>query len=328
MSKRLITPSFADELALDRGPGLNPAGVICAANEARFTSGFYSEQLTGYTVGWKDPENIDAILQALFPEVAVGRRFDFKKALNAEAFLSETDDLRPIGSPFKRVEYKGTSASDKTYNRGLTIAIDHDEADDVESLVTLSVDRLLQRLKRNALRRGLALLDTVDHAGSSTAFSATTNPDGLLRAMGKVSADTTGIYPNVYAIGELAWNYRLDAYEAPTRINGQNRANITTQQLAQYLGADVVQIVKARYQTTATAKDAMLAARVYCYLALQGAGKDDPSAVKRFTSSARGGLKYGVYRQDFEKFTEVSVELYENIVATGTGVESLVITAS
>jgi hypothetical protein len=72
----------------------------------------------------------------------------------------------------------------------------------------------------------------------------------------------------------------------------------------------------------------LLAARIYAYLAIQGAGKDDPSAVKRFTSSARGGLKYGVYREDHEKFTDVSVEFYENIVATGSGVESIVVTNS
>jgi hypothetical protein len=315
-------------MGVDLGAGLNRPGIICAANEARFTAGHYSEPLTGYTVGWKDPENLDAVLQRIFPEVPVGRRFEFKKAVNAEAFLSETDDLRPIGSPFKKVSYSGTSASDKTYNRGLTISIDHDEFDDLEAEVTRTVDRLLQRLKRNSLRRGMALLETVDHAGSSAKFDVTTNPDGLIRAMGVTSADTTGVFPNVYAIGELAWTYRLDAYEAVARVNGGNRANFTPQQLAAYLNADVVEIIKARYQSTATAKATLLAARIYAYLAIQGAGKDDPSAVKRFTSSARGGLKYGVYREDHEKFTDVSVEFYENIVATGSGVESIVVTNS
>ena len=325
MHKKLV-PSIAEfdaPLGVDLGPGSNRPGIVCAANEARFTAGHYSEQLTGFTVGWRDPENIDQVLQRLFPEVMVGRRFDFKKAVNAQAFLSETDDLRPIGSPFKKVEYTGTSASDKTHNRGLTIAIDHDEFDDVEAEVTRSVDRLLQRLKRNALRRGLTLLDTLDHAGGNTAFKVDTNPDGLIRAMAKLSADTSGSFPNVYAIGELAWTYRLDAYEAPARVNGQNRANFTPEQLAAYLNADVVQVVKARYQSTATVKAAILSARIYAYLAIQGAGKDDPSAIKRFTSSARGGQKYGVYREDHEKFTDVSVELYENIVGTGVGVESI-----
>jgi hypothetical protein len=325
VKKKIIPSGFDLEAPLgeDRGAGQNPVGLICAANEARFTSGHYSEQLTGYTVGWRDPENIDALLQALFPEVPVGRRFDFKKAENAQAFLSETDDLRPIGAPFKKVEYTGTSASSKTLNRGLTISIDHDETDDLEAECTRATDRLLQRLKRNSLRRGFALLDTLDHAGGNTAFKVDTNPDGLIRAMAKLSADTTGIFPNVFAIGELAWQYRLDAYEAPARVNGQNHAGYTPEQLAAYLMADVVKVVKARYQSTATAKASVLSARIYAYLAIQGAGKDDPSAVKRFTSSARGGQRYGVYRADHEKTTDISVELYENIIGTGLGVESI-----
>lgn len=325
MSKNNVaSPAFDLDMPLgvDRGPGNNPAGLICAANESRFTAGHYSEQLTGYTVGWRDPENIDQILQRLFPEVMVGRRFDFKKAENAEAFLSETDDLRPIGSPFKRVEYTGESASGKTLNRGLTIRIDHDEIDDVEAEVTRAVDRLMQRCKRNSLRRGMTLLDSLDVAGGAKVWNANGNPDGDLRAMGKASADVCGIYPNVYAIGEAAWHLRLDAYEAAARLN-QNRATYTPEQLASYLLADVVQIVKARYQTTKVAKGAILGARVYAYLAIQGAGKDDPSAVKRFISSARGGQRFGVYREDEEKFTDVSVEYYENVIGTGIGVQSI-----
>ena len=315
--------NFESPLGEDRGPGLNPSGLVCAANEARFTSGHYSEQLTGYTVGWRDPENIDRLLQRLFPRVPVGRRFDFKKANNAEAFLSETDDLRPIGSPFKKVEYTGTSATGKTHNRGLTLTIDHDDSDDLEGAVTLGVDMLLQRLKRNSLRRGFALLDTLDTAAGNKAFTVATNPDGEIRAIAKLGADATGVYPNVFAIGELAWHYRLDAYEAPARVNGQNRAAFTPEQLAAYLMADVVEVVKARYQSTATAKAAVLSARIYAYLAVQGVSKDDPSAVKRFASSARGGQEFGVYRVDHEKTTDVSVELYENITGTGIGVQSL-----
>lgn len=320
---KLLPVDFDVPLGEDLGAGRNPVGLVCAANEARFTSGHYSEQLTGYTVGWRDPENIDQLLQRLFPEVVVARRFDFKKANNAEAFLSETDDLRPIGSPFKKVEYTGTSASSKTLNRGLTISIDHDECDDLEAEIARKLDWLLQRLKRNSLRRGFTLLDTLDHAGGNTAFTAATNPDGLLRAMGKLSADTTGIYPNVYACGELAWHYRLDAYEAATREQGNARAGFTPEQIASYLMADVFQVVKARYQSSATVKAAVLSARIYAYLAMQGAGKDDPSAVKRFISSTRAGQKYGVYRVDHEKTTDLSVECYENIVGTGIGVESI-----
>lgn len=322
--KNLINPNFSEvaPLGVDLGEGRNPAGLICAANEARFTAGHYSEPLTAYTVGWTDPENIDAILQRLFPEVMVSRRFEFKKAINAQAFLSEADDLRPIGSPFKRVEYTGESANEKTLNKGLTVRIDHDQCDDLEAEKQTAIKRLLQRLARNELRRGLALLDASDVAVGAKVWSGATNPDGDLRAMGIASANVTGIFPNVFAIAEAAWHLRLDAYEAAARVN-QNRASQTPALLAQYLGADVVEVVKARYQSSATAKAVALPTLVFAYSAYQGAGKDDPSAVKRFVSSSRGGQRYGVYVVEHEKFTDVSVELYSNIVATGTGIQSI-----
>lgn len=321
----LIAPSFSDQapIALDLGLDSNPVGVICAANESRFTSAHYSQALTDLTIGWNDPTDCDAVLQRLFPEVPVSRRFSFKKAENASAFLSEIDDVRAIGSPFKRVEYSGTEADARTYNKGLTVRIDHDGCDDLDIEVATTVKRLIQRLARNELRRGFAILDGADHSGGAKSFNAISNPDGSLRELGKASADTSGIYPNVFAIGDLAWTYRLDAYEAPGRINGDNHANYTVEQLAQYLGADVVEIVKSRYQSTATTKASLLSARIYAYLAIQGVGRDDPSAVKRFRTAGRGGERYGVYRKEYEKFTDVSVEHYSNIIATGIGIESI-----
>ncbi|HSI08828.1 MAG TPA: hypothetical protein VK985_09555 [Rariglobus sp.] len=308
-------------LGVDLGEGRNPAGLICAANEARFTSGHYSEQMTGYTVGWKDPEKVDEVLQRLFPEVPVSRRFDFKKAKNAQAFLSELDDERPIGSPFKRVEYTGTSANEKTINKGLTVRIDHDQCEDLEAEKTLATERLMQRLARNELRRGIALLEAND-ATDAVVFDETTNPDGLVRAMLKASADVTGIRPNVVAFGETAFDLRLDAYEHPARENGASRADKTPEELARYFMVDHVEIVKARYQSTATAKAAIVPSTVYGYLAMPGIGKDDPSAVKRFTSKSRGGQRYGVYVVEHEKYTDVSVEMYSNIIATGEGIVS------
>lgn len=326
MSKRHLTPVLADVLAPDLGDFRNPHGVICAANEARFTSGHYSEPLTALTIGWKDPENLDALLERLFPSCSVARRFEFKKANNAEAFLSEADDIRAIGQKqFKNVEYTGTSVSSRTINKGLTVSIDHDQVDDLEAEVAAAIGRLQQRLVRNDLRRGFALLDTLDHAGGNKEFDVDTNPDGFIRAMAKLSADTSGIYPNVFAIGEGAWHRRLDAYEGATRTGTQSHAGWTTAQLAAYLMADVVEVVKARYQSSATAKGNITGAtdRIYAYLAIPGASKDEPSAVKRFLSSARGGGRWGVYRSEHEKCTDVSVEHYSNIVGTGVGVESI-----
>lgn len=325
----VLQNGFFVPLGLDRGPGLNPTGLICTANEARFTQAHYSEPLTAYTVGWRDPENVDQVLQRLFPEVVTSRRFEFKKAENAQAFLSETDDLRPIGSPFKRVEYTGTSANEKTHNKGLTIRIDHDQHDDLQGEINRSVDRLMQRLARNELRRGIALLEAND-ATAGVIFSAATNPDGFVRAMLSSSADTTGIRPNVVAYGEAAWDLRLDAYEAAANTSSYagRAAAMSMQDLATHLMVDTVEVVKARYQSSRTVKSKVVPSTVYGYLAIQGAGLDDPSAVKRFVSNSRGGQRYGVYVVEHEKFTDVSVEMYSNIVATGIGIVTRTVTAS
>lgn len=314
-------------IAPDQGAHANPHGLICAANENRFTSGHYSEPLTAYTVGWNDPENIDAILARLFPEVMVGRRFEFKNATNAQAFLTETDDDRAIGATFKKVKYTGTSTLGKTNNRGLTVTIDHDEVDDVDAEAQTTISRLLQRLARNELARGIVLLEANDTAAPMI-FAATTNPDGLIRTKLGASADISGIRPNIVLFGEAAWDLRLDAYEAPARVQPTNRADKTLAELAGYLMVDLVEVVKARFQSTATAKSRVVPSTVYAYSAFQGAGKDDPSAVKRFVSNSRGGQRYGVYRTEHEKYTDVSVEMYSSLVATGVGIVSGAVTAS
>jgi hypothetical protein len=302
-------------IMLDLGVGQNPSGIICAANEARFTSTHYSEPLTAYTVGWRDPENLDALLDTLFPSVSVGRRFEFKSATNAEAFLSESDDVRAIGAAFKRVEYKGSSVNEKTHNKGLTIRVDHD--DEIgEGWREMYVQMLMQRLLRNDLRRGIALIDAASTNAAAT-FSAATNPDGLSRTALKAGADASGIRPNVVVYGEAAWDLRLDAYEAPTRENGGNAAQLTKEQLATKLMVDVVEILKARYQSGAAAKSSVLGSVIYYYLALKGVTKDDPTNVKRFLTPARGG-KWGVYVVEHEKYTDISVEHYSNIVITST----------
>lgn len=319
-------PSFAP-LGIDQGTGRNAPGLICAVNEARFTSANYSEPLTAYTVGWKDPEDLQALIDRLFPSIEVARRFEFKKADNAEAFLSEADDIRAIGSPFKRVEYKGSTVNEKTINKGLTVRIDHDDVVG-DGWREQTVARLLQRLLRNDLRRGLAL---VDAGATNTAriFSATTNPDGFIRADLKAAADVSGIRPNVVVLGEAAADLRLDAYEAAANTSSYagRAAAMTSADLARKLMVDLVEIVKARYQSSASAKAVLVLSVVYSYFAAQGLSKDDPSNVKRFVTPTDAG-KSKVYVEEHSKFTDISVEHYSNIVVTSSGASIRKITAT
>lgn len=328
--KTLLTPiltaaALMDVIGHDTG-GHNPPGLICAANEARFTSANYSEPLTAYTVGWKDPELVDQILERLFPSVEVARRFEFKKADNAEEFFSETDDIRSLGSPFKKVEYKGSTVNEKTHNKGLTTTIDKDDAVN-DNFREVAVGRLMRRLLRNDLRRALALLDAAS-TNTAVIFSTATNPDGFIRAALKAGTDASGIRPNIVAIGEAANDLRADAYEGANTPYAGRAAAMTPAELAAKLGVDLVEIVKARYQSTATAKAAVVASVIYCYLALQGAGKDDPTNVKRFVTPATGG-RFGVYVNERDKFVDVSVEHYSNTVITSTvGIRKLTATAT
>lgn len=321
--------STVNELMLPRDTGENQPGVICAANEARFTATNYSEALTQYTVGWRDPENLDALLDSIAPSVPVSRRFEFKKATNAEAFLSETDDVRAIGSNFKRVEYKGESVNEKTLNKGLTIRLDKDDMlDDMEE--ERSIGRLMGRLSRNEVRRALTLIN----AGATNAakvWSASTNPDKDLRDALTAATDVSGVRPNVLLFSESAWDLRMDAYEAAANTSSYagRAAAMTLQDLARKLMVDRIEVVKARYQSTASAKALVQTTlTVLGYLAIQGAGKDDASNVKRFVTPV--GTRYRVFRQESDKFIDLSVEHYSNIVITSSGasIRKLTVSAS
>ena len=144
---------------------MNQENNIVSANESRFNAANYSEALTAFTVGWVDPENISKILDFIAPPIPVGRRFEFKRSTNAEAFFSESDDMRAVGAEFKRVSYQGESVNEKTINKGLTVRVDHDEiyGDDWQERYTQT---LLQRLLRNELRRAVAALDAIATAES------------------------------------------------------------------------------------------------------------------------------------------------------------------
>src|SRR5688572_4255776 len=78
MANSLVAFRAEERLMVDNGNP--PPGVVCLANEARFTSSFASEPLTAFTVGWTDANNIEKTLDFLCPPIQVARRFEFKKA--------------------------------------------------------------------------------------------------------------------------------------------------------------------------------------------------------------------------------------------------------
>jgi hypothetical protein len=320
--------SFLPGERLNRDDGNLVPGSLYLANEARFTSQFYSEPLTNYTVGWKDTNNIEATLDFVMPPVQVARRFEYKAATNAEAFLSETDDLRAIGADFKRVDYKGTTALEKTLNKGLTIRIDLDSVSQLPSWREMYTARLLQRLLRNELRRAVT---AVTAAATNTAktwdTTAGKDPDNDVLSDITTANDSSGVRPNRVLYGVGAWNKRILSHRAQTSAGGYASASMTPDEVAKWLGIQGVYVSQERYQSAAATKSKVVSDIVLSFYAENDMMPDDPSNTKRFWTPVEGGGKYRVYEQPISsKLIDLTVEHYSNCVVTSsTGLRTLTI---
>lgn len=308
-------------------PNTHPnQNTITSANESRFHSAYYSEPLTAFSSGWKDSENLEALLNFIAPPVLVPRRFEFKRADNAEAFYSDLDDIRSTGSSFKQVEYSGTSIYEKTLNKGLTIRLDHDEIAE-EAYEERYVALLLQRLYRNELRRLIALLDA---SANNTDVNMPNNgdvcnPDGLVRTMLHAATNSSGLRPNRLLFAESAWEARLSSYAAQDTHLSNRSLGFSLEDLAQNLLVEDIKILKARYQSAPNTKSLLAGNTIYAFFAQDSATKDEPSNFKRFITPS-GASPFRVYKHEGPKYTDISVEHYSHIVLTSPlGLEKLTI---
>lgn len=308
--------SGSEQLQRDNGSIL--PGQICLANEARFNSAFFSEPLTGYAAGWRDPNNIEATLDFLAPPVQTGRRFEFKKADNTEAFLSEADASRALGADFKRVEYKGTSVNDKTLNKGLTMRIDLDIAGEMPNWRELFTARLLQRILRNELRRATdTLVNAATNAAKTWDATAGKDPDSDILTELMTAIDSSGVRPNRILFGDVAWNKRLLSHRAQASAGGFASSGLTPEQLAGFLGVEGVRISRERYQSAAATKSKVVPDVVLLFYGIDGATTEDATHAKRFWSAVEGGGKFRVYEQQVNsKMIDLTVEHYSNVLLT------------
>jgi hypothetical protein len=316
-----------ERLAVDNG---NPSpGVVCLANEARFTASFASEPLTNYAVTWRDNNKIEETLDFLFPPVQAPRRFEFKKADNSEAFLSETDDVRAIGADFKHVEYKGSSVLEKTLNKGLTIRVDLDQVAGMPNWREVYTSRLLQRVLRNELRRAVSgAAAAATNTAKTWDTTAGKDPDQDVMSELVLAVDDSGVRPNRALYGDTAWTKRILSHRAQTTAGGYGSAGYNMMELAAWLGLERVYVSRERYQTTPTAKGKVTPDIVLLFYAEDGVTVDDPTNTKRFWTPVESGGKYRVYEQPVSsKLVDLTVEHYSNCVVTSTvGMRKLTIT--
>ncbi|MDR1414148.1 MAG: hypothetical protein LBI56_04435 [Puniceicoccales bacterium] len=312
---------------LPKDDGLQECGIICAANEARFTASTYSEPLTAFTVGWKDSDHREELLNFIAPAIPVAKRFEFKLGNNEQYFLSETDDIRSIGSSFKRIEFEGTSITSRTYNKGLTVRVDHDDVAG-EDWKERYVQLLLQRLLLNELRRAItALENSAGFLTSPYVWDSSANPDSSIRSELEEAANITGIRPNRVIIGEGAWDLRNDSYDAQNNAGAARAAGLTPEELARKLFVDGIRIVSARYQNAA-AKTNVLSNKIYAFYTRNDLMKDEPANIKRFVTPI-DGEPFRVYEENSNKFTDLTVEHYSNVVLTSRdGIRKLLVSSS
>lgn len=301
-------------------------GAVALANEARLTTATYSEPLTQYLVGWKDPEDLESKINYIAPRVPVGRRFEFKAAKNSEAFLSETDDLREIGSAFKRVEYRGDTVLGKTRNRGLTIRLDRDELGGLMS-EERAVALLRQRILRNTYRRAMTALLALAN-NTAQVWAAAEAPDEDMRTAIADAQLKSGMFPNRGIIGLVAWNYRATAYAASDKAGAFAGLAKSAREVGQMIGLEDLRTDASLYQSTATAKTRILASIAVFFYAQDFVDNSDPTHVKRFVSPVDGGGDMRVHREEVgPKFVDITVEHHDDVVGTSTvGAEKLTIT--
>ncbi len=295
-------------------------GDIGFANESRFNAAFFSEPLTEYATGWKESHDLEALLDFVAPPVQVGRRFEYKRADNAEAFLLDADDSRAIGSDFKRVEYRGSSVNDKTLNRGLTIRVDLDAVGDMPNWRQLYTSRLLQRILRSELRRAIdVLVNGATNTAKTWDTSAGKDPDQDVLTELIAASDASGIRPNRILYGDVAWNKRQISHRAQATAGGFASATYTFDQVASALGVDGVRVSRERYQSSPTAKSKITPDVVILFYSQDRVTGEDPTHVKRFWTATEGGDRYRVYEQQVSaKMIDLTVEHYSNIIATST----------
>jgi hypothetical protein len=331
MKSQIISKAAAIAvLGLDQGSNNRP-GELYIANESRFVEANFSQPLTTFATGWRDPNNIEATLEFLAPAVETSRRFEFAQFGNSEEFLSEADDVRAIGSSFKRVEFTGEKVNAKTLNKGLTIRVDHDNVAGMPNWREVYTGRIMRRLLRNELRRAAAVLDaaatSVGHIWSTAAGK---DPDQDVADTALLYTDATGITPTRLLYGPVAWNLRRKSHRAQDIAGAYLSASRSVGEVATELGFREGLVAHERYQSSASAKTKIIGDSVYLYTAEAGQTPEDPSNIKRFVSPAEGGSRFRVYEQQVNaKLTDITVEHYSVIIATSTlGIRKMAVTAS
>lgn len=304
-----------------------------AFNASLITESSYQQALTDYAAGFRDPY-VEAELEFWAPEVPVARRFEYGTWDSDEEFLSDgDDDERSPKSDFKEAEYTSGKVEASTKNRGLQITLDMDQLQGRPDWEEYYTQKLLRRIKRNSVRRAIALLV----AGATTAgakswdTTAGKDPDQDVLTELLAGAGVGGLLPNRVGYGPTAASKRQLAHRAQTSAGGFASAAMNEETLAALLNVDQVLFSKSRYTSAANTKTHAAISTVVMFNAVSGGDTEDPSNIKRFVSMGapeEGGGKFQVYSQRISaKRHVIAVGHYEliKLVIIGASIRKIVV---
>ncbi len=292
-------------------------------NADLITESSYQQALTDFAVGFREPD-LDAELQFWAPEVPVAQRFEYATFDSAEEFLADyLDDERPVKADFKEADYTSGKVEASTKNRGLQITLDVDQLRGRANWEEYYTQKLIRRIKRNRLRRAVALLSA---AATNTAktwdTTAGKDPDQDVISDLVTAADASGVKPNRVGYGDTAWSKRFLAHRAQTTAGGFSSSALTPEQLASLLGVEQVWHSNARYTSSASAKTQTVANLVLMFNAASNMDTEDSSNIKCFVSDGpaeEGGGAFQVYSQRVSaKRHVIAVGCYELLKITST----------
>lgn len=295
-------------------------GEVTVFNSSMNYAGSLAQDVQGYLAGLPASDE-EMLLDLLFPPVETNDFFQFPKA-DDEFFLTEADDsdIRAIGAAFKKVQFRGTTVTASTQQKGLTMCVDHKTLRKVNGRIVPGWENryaaaLKARLVRAEIVRGLALLDGAS-TNANVVWNAASNPDGDLRAQAQATRIATGMMPTHLLMANAAQQIRQDAYEDAARANHamSNHAAYTKEQIAGYVGVKKVIIEDGIKQAKkGAAKVERLAASTYTYSATDSPIIDDPSNIKRAWSQTPFNGRWAVAIKPGTVNTEITV-FHESLI--------------
>lgn len=327
MNSRLRTNSIASALlAMNAADALpvaigSPTPGIFAMNEGEFASAFYDQQLTNYLVGGWDQDDIESLLNHFAPSVRVERSFEYKEYNHKDEFYVDDgdEDIRAMNADFATAQNRLMVNTKNTVpNKGYKIVLDKDRIKARPGYEREEIRRIARRLKRNELRRAIALADAAAIL-VNLVWDNSSDPDQDISDQLLTSEESVGLRPNRVAYGSRAWSYRQSGFRGAVgdRPGANASADWTPDRLAQFLMVDVLSFGEVRYRQTATQLANFIGDSVYMFNASEGLSTEDPSNFKRFVSTTEGGLDYAVHVDDSHpKLIVYYVEHYSQIALT------------